>query len=337
MTSAPSFHVVTGQVIAGLLATDHDGIVAVVRDTYRMHGRRETNNPDSYFLRFDDKPDARIIALPAAVGGEAPLSGIKWIASYPGNIRSNLQRASATLILNDYGTGYPIACLEASQISAARTAASAVLAAAELGGGRHAARLAVVGAGVIARTILEYFHALGWTIGTLAVHDRNGDDAARLCRFAAGMAQSATVEPTLERAMRGASHVVFATTAATPHVHDATLLHPGQVILNISLRDLAPELLLDACNVFDDVEHCMKAATSPHLAEQLTGGRGFVAGTLADVLNGDLVPDRSRPIIFSPFGLGVLDVAVGRHLLARAVEQGKAVTIDGFFPDTARW
>ncbi|CAO3433003.1 2,3-diaminopropionate biosynthesis protein SbnB [Azospirillum doebereinerae] len=337
MTSPPIFHILSGQVIASLLATGHDDVVTVVRDTYRMHGRHETNNPDSYFLRFDDRPNARIIALPAAVKGDSPVSGIKWIASYPDNIRANLQRASATLLLNDYETGYPVACLEASQISAVRTAASAVLAADVLGGGRRGGRLAVIGAGVIARTILDYFRAQDWAFDSIAVHDLNGVDAAKLRRFASSMADDCSVGTSLEETIKGASHVVFATTAATPYVHDPALLHAGQVILNVSLRDLAPELLLPAFNVFDDVDHCLKAATSPHLAEQLTGGREFVAGTLADVLAGELVPDRDKPIVFSPFGLGVLDLAVGRHLLRRAIEGGHTHRIDDFFPDTARW
>ena len=46
---------------------------------------------------------------------------------------------------------------------------------------------------------------------------------------------------------------------------DPNTFKAGQVVLNISLRDIAPEIILNACNVFDDVEHCMKANTSPHL------------------------------------------------------------------------
>ena len=40
------------------------------------------------------------------------------------------------------------------------------------------------------------------------------------------------------------------------------------LVLHVSLRDLAPEILLTATNIVDDVEHCQKASTSTHLAEQ---------------------------------------------------------------------
>ena len=86
-------------------------------------------NPQSVFLRFPDRPNARIIGLPSHLSAPWEVSGIKWIASYPDNIRAGLPRASAVLIINSHEHGYPLACLEASIISAARTAASAVLAA----------------------------------------------------------------------------------------------------------------------------------------------------------------------------------------------------------------
>ena len=97
------------------------------------------------------------------------------------------------------------------------------------------------------------------------------------------------------------------------------------------MRDLAPEILLRAQNYFDDVEHCMKANTSPHLAEQLTGGRAFVTGTLADVLLGRSKRDPEQLTVFSPFGLGVLDLAVGHHLLREADAAGLTATVPDFF------
>jgi len=107
-------------------------------------------------------------------------------------------------------------------------------------------------------------------------------------------------------------------------------------VLHISLRDLAPEILLKSQNVVDDVEHVMKANTCPHLAEQNTGNRSFVTGTLADVMTGRRSVNRSRPIIFSPFGMGILDLAVGKWVYDQAVASGQELRLSDFFYETVR-
>ena len=59
----------------------------------------------------------------------------------------------------------------------------------------------------------------------------------------------------------------------------------------------------------------------------------FVRGTLADVMAG-AAPPRSggRPVVFSPFGLGVLDLAVARLVLAHAQANGSGVRVPSFLP-----
>jgi len=116
MSSHP-LTIVSGSQIATLMPSLRRDILKLVETTYLQHDAGLTNNPDSYFLRFADRQSDRIIALPAAISNDSPISGIKWIASYPKNIERNLQRASAVLLLNDYETGYPVACLEASSKS----------------------------------------------------------------------------------------------------------------------------------------------------------------------------------------------------------------------------
>ena len=81
-----------------------------------------------------------------------------------------------------------------------------------------------------------------------------------------------------EALIRSSDLVVFATVAAEPHVGEVSWFAHNPVVLHVSLRDLAPEILLASTNVVDDVEHCLKADTSPHLVEQLTGSRDFLAG-----------------------------------------------------------
>ena len=332
------FSVIGGKTAREIIGASRPEIVDVVRDTYLAHHAGDSVNPDSYFLRFPEKPDARIIALPAHLGGGADVSGIKWISSFPANIERGIPRASAALLLNDYETGYPFACLEASQISAARTAASAVLAAEQLTGGRTAGKLTVVGAGIIARNILEFFKARDWAVTSVTVHDKSEEYGAALAAHSTDvLGYPAATESSLSAALTGADVVVLATTAAEPYIVDPESFAPGQVVLNISLRDIGPELIDGAYNILDDVDHCLKANTSPHLAEQKYGGRDFITGTLAQVVNGEVTVGTDKPVIFSPFGLGVLDLAVGLHVFRTAKESGTAVEIEDFFGETTRW
>ncbi|WP_405806441.1 2,3-diaminopropionate biosynthesis protein SbnB [Streptomyces sp. NBC_00210] len=332
------FSVIGGKTAREIIGASRPEIVDVVRDTYLAHHAGDSVNPDSYFLRFPEKPDARIIALPAHLGGGADVSGIKWISSFPANIERGIPRASAALLLNDYETGYPFACLEASQISAARTAASAVLAAEQLTGGRRAGKLTVVGAGIIARNILEFFKAREWAVTSVTVHDKSEEYGSALAAHSTDvLGYPAATESSLSAALTGADVVVLATTAAEPYIVAPDAFAPGQVVLNISLRDIGPELIDGAYNILDDVDHCLKANTSPHLAEQKYGGRDFITGTLAQVVNGEVSVGTDKPVIFSPFGLGVLDLAVGLHVFRTAKESGTAVEIEDFFGETTRW
>src|SRR4051794_16862808 len=153
--TVPHFAVISGAQVQGALAGREKQLVELVEATYRAHGAGQSVNPPSYFLRFPDRPSARIIALPASLGGDDAVDGIKWISSFPDNVAAGIPRASAVLVLNDHLTGYPFACLESSIISAARTAASAALAADRLSRGRGSrpSRIGFVGTGLIARFI----------------------------------------------------------------------------------------------------------------------------------------------------------------------------------------
>ena len=96
-------------------------------------------------------------------------------------------------------------------------------------------------------------------------------------------------------------------------------------------------VILASQNIVDDVDHCLKAGTSLHLTEAEAGNRDFVAGTLADVLNNKICPDAGRTRIFSPFGLGVLDIAVGHLVLETAKTTGSASAVSDFFSNSVRW
>jgi ornithine cyclodeaminase len=331
------FVVIPGTVVREILKERRREIVKLIAQTYMLHAASLTINPDSYFLRFPEKPSARIIALPAYVGGPFDVAGIKWIASFPSNRSWNLQRASAVLLLNDYETGYPIACIEASIISASRTAASAALAARALTH-QSSGNLGIVGAGVIARYTLEFLHDCGPAIETVRVFDEDPEESSRFGTWAKKtLGMRVVISRTVEDTIRRSDIILFATTASDPHVREPSWFGHNPTVLHLSLRDLAVEVMLTGQNILDDVSHCLKANTSAHLVEQHTGSRAFVAGVLTDVLSGEVVPDESRPRIFSPFGLGILDIALGKFVYDVARERGLGLEVSDFFDEVKRW
>jgi ornithine cyclodeaminase len=339
MSVVPPFAVISGAQVQRALQGREKQVMDLVEAAYRLHGAGDSVNPPSYFLRFPDRPTARIIALPASIGGPIRVDGLKWISSFPENVSAGVPRASAVLILNDHDTGYPFACLESSIISATRTAASAALGADRLTRGRaRPTRVGFVGTGLIARYIHTFLAGTGWSFDEIGVHDLSADSAAgfRAHLERSGVAGRITAHDSAEELIRSSDLVVFATVASTPHIGDVSWFAHNPVVLHVSLRDLAPEILLASTNIVDDVEHCLKADTSPHLVEQRTGNRDFLDGTLDDVIAGRVSAPPDRPVVFSPFGLGVLDLAVGKYVYDEVARTGDLHVIDGFFHDLSR-
>jgi 2,3-diaminopropionate biosynthesis protein SbnB len=331
--------IIKGKTVYDLVHANVDACIAIVKDAYLAHADGLTVNPDSYFLRFPDNPGARIIALPASLGPAAGVAGIKWIASFPENITHGFPRASAVLVLNDTTTGYPFAILEASVISAARTAASAVLAANWMHQHKkHTHTLGIVGTGLIARYVYRFLMGSGWSIDHVRLCDTQPAEAEAFTStvITADAHSSVEVSPDVSSLLRESSLVVLTTTAGTPYIHDPALLSHNPIVLHLSLRDLSPAILLGAHNIVDDVEHVMKANTSPHLVEQQVGHRRFITGTLADLMTGRVAIDHRQPVIFSPFGLGVLDLAVGTWVHTHAVATNQDVRLTDFFYDMSR-
>ncbi|MCI3207626.1 MULTISPECIES: 2,3-diaminopropionate biosynthesis protein SbnB [Pandoraea] len=328
----PQFRVFTGEQIDAAVRDGKRAILATVEAAYRAHHAGRTVNPESQFLRFPQAQRNRIIALPAHIQGDKSddgdeseaITGIKWISSFPGNIDRGVPRASAVLILNDVATGYPMACMEASIISAARTAASAVSALRCLtrGDAARERRVAFIGAGVIARHVAACLPLAELPIAEVVVHDLNAGYAQALAtRIATQVGLETRTETSLEHAIRQSDVIVFATTAASPHLHDPEWFSHCPVVLHLSLRDLAPSIVQASCNIVDDIDHCLRAMTSLHLTEVATGHRRFVTTSLPHLLCGGELPTRDRPIVFSPFGLGILDIAVGRWVYERLADR----------------
>ncbi|KDM93431.1 2,3-diaminopropionate biosynthesis protein SbnB [Photobacterium galatheae] len=323
----PTFKVIDSATIGNWLSDNSQKILDIVANSYLDFSNGDTTCPDSYFLRFPDNKNNRIIAMPVSINTGEKYSGIKWIASYPENVNQGLDRASAVFILNCGETGYPLACLEGSQISSYRTAASAILGAKFL----HKTpgvieQLTIVGTGLIAHSTVKLFTELGWQIKSLNLVDLN-TDRAKLFSNKVDI-ENITINTDINSG-KGSDMWLFTTSATVPYVEDFSLFENNPTILHMSLRDLSTNIVFNSQNCTDNIDHALKANTSLHLAEQESGNRDFIQHDIVDMMNGSASPDFSKPRIHAPFGMGILDLNVAKNIY---LDTDDCVQIENFCP-----
>ncbi len=90
-------------------------------------------------------------------------------------------------------------------------------------------------------------------------------------------------------------------------------------------------MILAAQNFTDDQDHALRENTSLDLTQRREGRSDFIAGTIADLLVGKVVADHDKPRIFSPFGLGVLDLAIAKMVFDKTVAKDAGIFIPDFF------
>lgn len=326
--------VLRGDEIAELLAGREAEIVERVAQAYTAHALGHSSLPHSNFLRFPDSSRDRIIALPAYLGQPVEVAGIKWIASVPANVERGLERASAAMILNHRATGRPFAFLEASIISARRTAASAALAARALHRGTPPDTIGLVGCGVINFEIARFLRNVWPGIERFRLVDLSRQRAEQLGdRLNRALGTQVEIAADLDEVLASCEVVSFATTVVEPFVPSLAACPTGATVLHVSLRDLLPEVILAADNVVDDVDHVARAGTSIDLAAQSAGHRDFIRAEIGDVLLGRAPEAPADQItVFSPFGLGILDLAVADLVFRLARAAGVGTEVRGFLP-----
>jgi ornithine cyclodeaminase/alanine dehydrogenase-like protein (mu-crystallin family) len=89
--------------------------------TYRALARGRVELPPKPAIH--PRPNAFIHAMPAYLADE-DVAAMKWVSGYPDNPVRGLPYISGLIVVNDAGTGEPVAVLDAAEITAARTAAA---------------------------------------------------------------------------------------------------------------------------------------------------------------------------------------------------------------------
>lgn len=327
-----NLRILSGDDIGQLLSGKEEQLVQLIREAYISHEKGDSALPHSIFLQFPNKPKDRIIGLPAYINGTA---GIKWIASFSENIERGMDRASATIILNSLETGRPYGVLEGSIISAKRTAASAALAAKVLSKDEIVEELSFVGCGLINFEILKFLLSQFKDVKKISLFDIDSERARKFLEKAAIITTvDIQILGSVGEVCKSSKIVSFATTASVPHVINDSSLREDAIILNISLRDFGPNIIKNSINVVDDLDHVNRENTSIHLASQMHGTTDFVTASLGELLLGlKTIPEKTGRVIFSPFGLGILDIQLAKSAYEQDVKEGRGALVENFIPE----
>ena len=153
-------------------------VIRVVEDAFRAWVQGKGNMPSKAYLVVE-QGDFR--AMPAALPGAA---GVKWVNVHLENPSRGLPTVMAVLIYSDPETGYPLAVMDATEITAYRTGATAAIASKYLAR-QDSHTLGIIGAGRQAYTQI-LAHAEVFDLELIKVFDQSRAAVEKLLRSFSG-------------------------------------------------------------------------------------------------------------------------------------------------------
>lgn len=317
--------------------------VETMREVFALHGSGQTILPDEAYLGWTNTQgeSVRNLNMPGYLGGSLCIAGTKIINGNISNPRRGLPRASGLTLLYD-DTSVRILCLmESAYISSLRTASVTALSA-ELMKRGAIDTVAVIGAGVLAQMHIELLVKRFPTISRILLYDVDQPRIAQLRHSLEGVLLKHEVEllpvKSAESAIRPAQLIVPVTTTTTGYIR-YDWLRPGAFLVNVSLDDPLPEVILKADAVVVDDWNLVK--NDPHRLLGRMYRQGQVVGPddslessqpacrridaqLGDIVNGSraLLDNPDQIIVVNPFGLAIEDVALANRVYQIAQSRG---------------
>src|SRR5215212_6369919 len=307
--------------------------IELMADAPAALARGEVYQPLRTIIR---PPEARGLLglLPAFRAGERAAFGMKASCVFPENPAKGKDAHQGAVMLFSRETGEMLALMNASEITAIRTAAVSAVAT-RLLARENTQQLAIIGAGVQARTHLTALAAVR-PIKHARVACRNVEHAEHLAREMQAQF-SFRIEPvrTNEEAVRGADLIVTATSSLEP-VIDKDWISPGAHVNAIGTHSPnsreVDSATMAAARIFVDRRESALNESGDYL---LAAKEGVIEpdnliGEIGELLIGKKSGRTSTTEItlFKSLGLAIEDVACAEYLYRKAQSQNAGCWVD---------
>jgi alanine dehydrogenase len=297
-------------------------VINVVEEAFRMCGEGRGKMPAKTYLSLEHG-DFR--AMPAALPGSA---GVKWVNVHPENPSRGLPSIMAILVYNDPETGYPLAIMDATEITAYRTGAAAAIAS------KYLTRLdshtiGIIGAGFQAHTQI-LAHAELFDSISISVFDVS---EAAVDKLMHSFSQFPIRNCSIQEAV--ASDIVCTLTPSRSPIIKKEWIAPGTHINAIGAdapgkQELDPSILKAAVVIVDDIKQASGSGEINVPIQKGIYSVGEVYGTLAEVVAGKKKgrAHNNDVTVFDSTGIAVEDIAVAKLLFEKAQQRGGYPSID---------
>jgi alanine dehydrogenase len=297
-------------------------VINVVEDAFRICGEGKGSMPAKTYLSLE-KGDFR--AMPAALPGCA---GMKWVNVHPQNPSLGLPSIMAILVYNDPETGYPLAIMDATEITAYRTGAASAVAS------KYLARpdsqtIGVIGAGFQAHTQILAHAELFNPISINAFDVSKAATDRLVCSFPQFSVKNCSIQET------AASDIVCTLTPSRSPIIKKEWITAGTHINAVGAdapgkQELDPSILKEAIVVVDDLKQASTSGEINVPIKKRIYSMREVYGTLAELIVGKkrARTNNSAITVFDSTGIAVEDIAVAKLLFDKAQQTGGYPSID---------
>lgn len=265
-------------------------------------------------------PDGDLFGFMPANLGHSGYFGAKLVTAFHHNLELGLPSHRGYVMLFEGHSGGLVAMVEAGVVTRLRTGAVSALAT-ELLSRPESRRLALIGAGVQARSHLEAI-SLVRDIQSVTVYDIDPGRAASFCEEAQRRQDiPVTAASSVGEAVAEADIICTLTPAALPYL-SLDMVRPGTHINAVGAfspgkRELCSDLVA-ASRLYADQVEAMKRECGEYLIPLREGliGEDHIRGSIGDILLGT-VPARTTAdeiTLFDALGLAVEDLACARRI-----------------------
>jgi alanine dehydrogenase len=290
--------------------------IEVIEEAFREWAQGKGNMPPKAYLVVE-KGDFR--AMPVALPGTA---GVKWVNVHTGNITRGLPTVMGTWIHSDPETGYPLAVMDATDITAFRTGAAAAIASRYLAR-RESSTLGIIGAGRQAFTQIQA-HAEIFNLKRITVFDLSEATADKLVESFPNLSIR---KGTLEEV--AASDIICTVTPSRKPLLKKEWVRPGTHINAVGAdaagkEELEPSILKEALVVVDDIRQAAAAGEINIPISQGLFTVNDVYANLGEIITGKK-PGRTDPetvTVFDSTGVAIEDAAVASLVYNKARQAG---------------